>query len=67
MDGAARLHDPKPVGGQPVGLGNGNGGCRAALDPDPAGQQFLCMVPASGQAYSIIGATTAQAFVARQW
>ena len=31
-----------------------------------AGQQFLCMVPASGQAYSIIGATTAQAFVARQ-
>jgi hypothetical protein len=33
----------------------------------PAGQQFLCMVPASGQAYSIIGATTAQAFVARQW
>ena len=33
----------------------------------PAGQQFLCMVPASGQAYSIIGATTAQAFAARQW
>ena len=33
----------------------------------PAGQQFLCMSPASGQAYSIIGATTAQAFAARQW
>ena len=33
----------------------------------PTGQQFLCMVPASGQAYSIIGATTAQAFVAREW
>jgi hypothetical protein len=33
----------------------------------PVGQQFLCMSPASGQAYSIIGATTAQAFVAREW
>ena len=33
----------------------------------PAGQQFLCMSPASGQAYSIIGATTAQAFAAREW
>ena len=33
----------------------------------PAGQQFLCMSPASGQAYSIIGGTTAQAFAARQW
>ena len=33
----------------------------------PAGQQFLCMNPASGQAYSIIGATTAQAFAAREW
>ena len=33
----------------------------------PTGQQFLCMSPASGQAYSIIGATTAQAFAARQW
>jgi hypothetical protein len=33
----------------------------------PAGQQFLCMSPASGQVYSIIGATTAQAFAARQW
>jgi len=33
----------------------------------PSGQQFLCMSPASGQAYSIIGATTAQAFAARQW
>ena len=33
----------------------------------PTGQQFLCMSPASGQAYSIIGATTAQAFVAREW
>jgi hypothetical protein len=25
------------------------------------------MSPASGQAYSIIGATTAQAFAAREW
>ena len=33
----------------------------------PAGQQFLCMSPASGQVYSIIGATTAQAFAAREW
>ena len=33
----------------------------------PAGSQFLCMVPASGGAYSIIGATTAQAFAAREW
>ena len=33
----------------------------------PAGSQFLCMSPASGQAYSIIGATTAQAFAAREW
>jgi hypothetical protein len=33
----------------------------------PVGQQFLCMSPASGQAYSIIGASTAQAFVAREW
>ena len=33
----------------------------------PVNQQFLCMNPASGQAYSIIGATTAQAFAARQW
>jgi len=33
----------------------------------PTGQQFLCMSPASGQAYSIIGATTAQAFAAREW
>jgi hypothetical protein len=33
----------------------------------PVGLQFLCMSPASGQAYSIIGATTAQAFVAREW
>jgi hypothetical protein len=33
----------------------------------PVNQQFLCMSPASGQAYSIIGATTAQAFAARQW
>ncbi|HXU05112.1 MAG TPA: hypothetical protein VN903_29325 [Polyangia bacterium] len=33
----------------------------------PAGQQYLCMVPASGQAFSIIGATTAQAFAAREW
>jgi hypothetical protein len=33
----------------------------------PVGQQFLCMAPASGQAYSIIGATTAQAFAAREW
>jgi hypothetical protein len=33
----------------------------------PAGNQFLCMTPASGQAYSIIGATTAQAFAVREW
>jgi hypothetical protein len=33
----------------------------------PANQQFLCMSPASGQAYSIVGATTAQAFAAREW
>jgi hypothetical protein len=33
----------------------------------PVNQQFLCMNPASGQAYSIIGATTAQAFAAREW
>ena len=33
----------------------------------PAGQQFLCMSPASGQAYSIIGATNLQAFAAREW
>jgi hypothetical protein len=33
----------------------------------PAGNQFLCMSPASGSAYSIIGATTAQAFAAREW
>jgi len=33
----------------------------------PVNQQFLCMSPASGQAYSIIGATTAQAFAAREW
>ena len=33
----------------------------------PAGQQFLCMAPASGQAYSIIGATAAQPFAAREW
>lgn len=33
----------------------------------PAGQQFLCMNPASGSAYSIIGATTAQAYAAREW
>jgi hypothetical protein len=33
----------------------------------PVGQQFLCMSPASGQAYSIIGASTTQAFVAREW
>jgi hypothetical protein len=33
----------------------------------PVNQQFLCMNPASGQTYSIIGATTAQAFAAREW
>jgi hypothetical protein len=33
----------------------------------PVNQQFLCMSPASGQAYSIIGATTGQAFAAREW
>jgi hypothetical protein len=33
----------------------------------PVGQQFLCMSPASGQAHSIIGASTTQAFVAREW
>src|SRR4029079_419835 len=33
----------------------------------PVNQQFLCMNPASGQAYSIIGATTAQAFAAGEW
>ena len=33
----------------------------------PVNQQFLCMSPAPGQAYSIIGATTAQAFAAREW
>ena len=33
----------------------------------PVNQQFLCMSPASGQAYNIIGATTGQAFAAREW
>jgi len=31
------------------------------------GQQYLCMAPASDGAHSIIGATTAQAFAAREW
>lgn len=33
----------------------------------PAGQQFLCMSPAAGAALSLFGATTAQAFAAREW
>jgi hypothetical protein len=33
----------------------------------PVGQQFLCMSPASAQAYLIVGATTGQAFAAREW
>jgi hypothetical protein len=31
------------------------------------GAQYQCMVPASDGAHSIIGATTAQAFAAREW
>jgi hypothetical protein len=45
-------------------------GTAAATQPSikvPAGSQYLCMVPASGQALSIFGATTAQAFAAREW
>ena len=45
-------------------------GAAAATQPSikvPAGSQYLCMVPASGQALSIFGATTAQAFAAREW
>lgn len=45
-------------------------GAAAATQPSirvPAGAQYLCMVPASGQALSVFGATTGQAFAAREW
>jgi hypothetical protein len=45
-------------------------GTAAAASPSikvPAGSQYICMSPASGQALSIFGATTAQSFAAREW
>lgn len=45
-------------------------GTAAATQPSikvAAGAQYLCMVPASGQALSVFGATTGQAFAAREW
>lgn len=45
-------------------------GTAAATQPSikvPAGNQYLCMSPASDGAISIFGATTAQAFAAREW
>lgn len=45
-------------------------GTAAATQPSirvPAGAQYICMSPAPGTALSIIGATTAQAFAAREW
>ena len=35
VDGPARVRGAKPVGGQPVGVGDGDSGRRAAVDPDP--------------------------------
>ncbi len=45
-------------------------GTAAAIQPSvkvPAGAQFLCMTPAPSTPLSIFGATTAQAFAAREW
>jgi hypothetical protein len=45
-------------------------GTAAATQPSikvAAGAQYLCMAPASGQALSVFGATTGQAFAAREW
>ena len=45
-------------------------GTAAATQPSikvPAGSQYLCMAPASSQALSVFGATTGQAFAAREW
>ncbi len=47
-----------------------SGGTAAATQPSfrvPAGAQYLCMVPATDAAISIFGATTAQAYAAREW
>ena len=47
-----------------------DGGTAAAVQPSvrvPAGAQYLCQQPAPDAALSIIGATTAQAFAAREW
>lgn len=45
-------------------------GTAAATQPSvkiPAGAQYLCMTPAPTGTLSIFGATTAQAFAAREW
>jgi len=45
-------------------------GTAAATQPSfrvPAGAQYICSTPASGGAISIFGATTGQAFAAREW